>query len=240
MRLLSIFLLFSLTCGVCLAEEAPSIPAVRFDPVQREMEGWTVHCDPAILEGGEHAEAGKKALRMLGDHLNRIALLVEESRLVNLRKCEIWIEHEHPVMRSMQYHPGVGWLEAHGHDPRLHQKVHIVRAAALLERGQLLKHPAVVLHELAHAYHDQFLTFEHEPTLETYKKAMDAKLYDRVLLFNGKIVPHYATTNHKEYFAESAEAYFYRNDFFPFVRAELKEHDPATHTLMETVWGKLD
>ena len=102
MRLPSILLLLSLTCGFCLAEEAPTIPAVRFDPVQREMEGWTVHCDPAILEGGEHAVEGAKALRMLGDHLHRISLLVEESRLVKLRKCEIWIEHEHPVMKAMQ------------------------------------------------------------------------------------------------------------------------------------------
>ena len=37
---------------------------------------------------------------------------------------------------------------------------------------------------------------------------MDEKLYDRVLLFNGRLVKHYATTNPKEYFAESTEAYF--------------------------------
>lgn len=214
-------------------------PEPRFDPVKREIEGWTVHCDPALLEG-EHATAGAKALRMLADHLHRITLLMDKSRLEKLRTCEIWIEHEHPVMKAMQYHPGLGWLEAHGHDPRLHKKVHIVRAAALLERGQLLKHPAVILHELAHAYHDQILTFEHEETLEGYEHAMKEGLYDKVLLFNGEFVPHYAKTNHKEYFAESTEAYFYRNDFFPFVRAELKEHDPKTHDLMESVWGKFD
>jgi hypothetical protein len=35
------------------------------------------------------------------------------------------------------------------------------------------------------------------------------------------------------------EAYFGVNDFYPFVRAELKEHDPAGFALMETVWGKV-
>jgi len=43
--------------------------------------------------------------------------------------------------------------------------------------------------------------------------------------------------NHKEYFAEGTEAYFYRNDFFPFVRAELALHDPSLHELLETIWG---
>ena len=221
------------------AEESTAAAGVRFDPVVRKLEGWTVHVDPALLEG-EHALQGQKALRMLGDHLNRISLLVEDSRLRKLQRCEIWIEHEHPTLKAMQYHPSLGWLKAHGHDLRLTRKVHITRAAALLERGQLLKHPAVILHELAHAYHDQYLTFEHKEIILAYKNAMDAGLYDKVLLFNGRMVPHYARTNHKEYFAESTEAYFYRNDFYPFVRAELKEHDPTVHAVMEDVWGKLE
>jgi dipeptidyl-peptidase-4 len=218
-------------------KEAP--PAVRFDPVIKEMEGWTVHVDPALLEG-EHAEEGAKALRMLGDHLNRITLLMDGERLKKLLTCEIWIERHHPTLGNMQYHPDVGWLKKHGHDPRLVKKVHITRASALLSRGQLLKHPAVVLHELAHAYHDQILDFNHKEIRAAWEKAMEEKLYDKVLLYNGRFVKHYATTNHKEYFAESTEAYFYRNDFYPFVRAELKEHDPVTHDLMEKIWGKLN
>jgi dipeptidyl-peptidase-4 len=45
-------------------------------------------------------------------------------------------------------------------------------------------------------------------------------------------------TNHKEYFAEGTEAFFNRNDFYPFVQAELKEHDPRLHALLEEIWGK--
>ena len=221
------------------APDADSISAVRFDPVVQKMEGWTVHIDPALLEG-EHAEDGKKALRMLGDHLNRISLLMDEKRLEEVRSLEIWIEHHHPKLGAMQYHPSKDWLVENKHDPRLEKKVHIPRAGALISRGQLLKHPAVVLHELAHAYHDQILGFNHEGIKQAWDEAMEAGKYDKVLLFNGRFVKHYATTNHKEYFAESTEAYFYRNDFYPFVRAELKEHDPAMHALLETIWGKLN
>ena len=34
------------------------------------------------------------------------------------------------------------------------------------------------------------------------------------------------------------EAYFGTNDFYPFVRAELKQHDPKTFALLESIWGK--
>ena len=242
MNRLAILLLpaLNLIFASAIAEEkGKSIPAVRFEPVIQEMEGWKVYIDPALLEG-EHSEEGSRALRMLGDHLNRISLLVEAEKLTKLRTCEIWIEKHHPVLGAMQYHPDLGWLKRNGHDPRLVKKVHIPRASALLSRSQLLKHPAVVLHELAHAYHDQILSFDHAEIVAAWKKAMAEKKYDKVLVFNGRFVKHYATTNHKEYFAESTEAYFYRNDFYPFVRAELKQHDPVMHTLLEEIWGKLD
>lgn len=231
--------LLSLT-ALCLGQEKAAqddIPAVRFDPVTQNIEGWKVHIDPALLDGGENAKKGARCLKMLANHLQRIEILVPQPALKKLRTCEIWIENHHPTLGNMQYHPGVGWLKKNGHDPRLNKKVHIPRAEALLSRGQMLKHPAVVLHELAHAYHDQILTFEHPEIIAAYDKAMESKSYDKVMLFTGQTVKHYATSNHKEYFAEGTESYFYRNDFYPFVRAELKKHDPDLHTALENIWG---
>ena len=123
-----------------------------------------------------------------------------------------------------------------GHDPRLAQKVHIPQAAELFSREQMLKHPAVVLHELAHAYHDQVLGFEHPEIIAAFEKAAAAGKYETVLEHRGRKVRHYGLTNHKEYFAEGTEAFLYRNDFFPFVRGELKEHDPVLHDLLTRIW----
>ena len=64
-------------------------------------------------------------------------------------------------------------------------------------------------------------------------------IYDKVLLYTGRKVRHYGLSNHKEYFAESTEAYFGVNDFYPFVRAELKEYDPGMFALLEKVWGRV-
>ena len=57
------------------AEPAKAPSPVRFDPVLREVEGWRIHIDPALVEG-EHREAGAKALAMLANHLQRIKILV--------------------------------------------------------------------------------------------------------------------------------------------------------------------
>lgn len=209
----------------------------RFDPVVQQIEGWTVYVEPQLLEG-EHAALGSRALKMLANHLQRIAILLPEDRLEKMRTLEIWIEYQHPQLRVMQYHPNLGWLEEHGYDPRLAKKVHIPRAAELLSRGQMFKHPAVVLHELAHAYHDQFLGFDDSRIVKAYKQAVAAGNYEKVLAHSGRTVRHYALTDHKEYFAEGTEAYLYRNDFYPFVRAELKEHDPKLHDLLAEIWGE--
>jgi hypothetical protein len=234
------FLIAFVILNPLYAEEKATEPekpkAVRFDPVERDIEGWKVHVEPALLEG-EYAEEGAAALKMLANHLQRIAILMPtEERLAEMKKLEIWIERDHPVMKAMQYHPGIFWLRGNGHDPRLLKKVHIPVARALLSRDQMLKHPAVILHELAHAYHDQILSFDHDGVIEAFKNAEKSGIYEKVLLYTGKKVRHYGLSNHKEYFAEGTEAYFYRNDFYPFVRAELAEHDPAFHDLLKAIW----
>ena len=209
---------------------------VRFDPVQQNIEGWTVHVDPQLLKG-EHREMGAAALKMLANHLQRVAILIPEPQLDKMKKLEIWIEYRHPTLGAMQYHPSAGWLKSNGHDLRLAKKVHITRAESLLSRQQMLKHPAVILHELAHAYHDQVLSFDEPRVVAAFAKAKKAGIYEQSLLYNGDTVRHYGLSNHKEYFAEGTEAFFYRNDFYPFVRAELKEHDPTLDDLLADIWG---
>ncbi|MHC4119332.1 MAG: M90 metallopeptidase family protein [Planctomycetota bacterium] len=232
----------SLTIGAKRKEPTPeSIEQARshrFEPVIRKIEGWTVHVEPKLLEG-DHGDVGTRALEMLTNHLQRIAILVPAEQLVKLRTIELWIEHAHPQLGGMHYHPNPKWLTDRGHDRRLAKKVHITHAEQLLSRQQMLKHPAVILHELAHAYHDQFLSFDNRRIIDAYDKAMAAGLYEKVLLYTGRQVRHYGASNHKEYFAEGTESFFYRNDFYPFVAAELKEYDPTLHDLLTEIWGPL-
>lgn len=221
-----------------VAEPQANAAVIHFDPIVKNIEGWQIHIEPKLLDAEQYPQ-GAEALKMLANHLQRIAILMPEEQLKKMRILEIWIESNH-ALDNMQYHPSIKWLKQNGHDPRLSKKVHIPRAASLLDRNQMLKHPAVILHELAHAYHDQYLSFNDPRIIKAYDDAMAAGIYDKALLFNGKTVRHYGATNHKEYFAEGTEAYFYRNDFYPFVAAELKNHDPAFYKLLADIWGPLN
>lgn len=207
------------------------------EPVQKNIEGWTVHVDPALLENGEHAEKGEKALKNARQppsaHLHSPPQRAtrQNTKDGNLARKQTPRAHRNAIS------PGAGWLKDRGYDPRLAKKVHITNASALFSRDQMLKHPAVILHELAHAYHDQVLGFGEQTIIASYDAAMKKGILERVKLFTGRIVRHYGATNHKEYFAEATEAYLYRNDFYPFVAAELKEHDPKAFAVMKKIWG---
>ena len=208
-----------------------------YDPVERQVEGWTVKVDPELLKG-ENKELSEQAFKALANHLQRVEYILPQDRVNQLKKLPIWIDLSHEL-GSMQYHPDEGWLTDNGYDPRLEKHVHIPRARALFARGTWAKHPYVILHELAHAYHDQVLSFNHPDVLKVYDEAKENGIYEDVLSHTGRAVRHYALTNHKEYFAETTEAYLGVNDFYPFVRAELKKHDPSGFALMQKVWGEV-
>jgi tRNA U38,U39,U40 pseudouridine synthase TruA len=95
----------------------------------------------------------------------------------------------------------------------------------------------VILHELAHAYHDQVLGFDEPRILAAWEAFKTDGRGDATLLFDGSRVKHYGLTDHKEFFAEMTEAYFGTNDFHPFNRAELKTDYPDIFALLATIWG---
>lgn len=209
-----------------------------YDPVIRKIEGFEIAVDPALLEP-DRKELTGRVFAALANHLQRVKFILPEDRQRKLMLCKIWLELDNPKIRGMQYHPGRGWLLSKGLDPRLVKHVHIPQARALLDRRQWAKHPYVILHELAHAFHDQVYGFDNREIRAVYEKALKSGKYEKILDHRGKQVRHYGMNNEKEYFAESTEAYLGVNDFYPFVRAELKEFDPDMFRLMEKIWGKI-
>jgi dipeptidyl-peptidase-4 len=236
-------LIFPIVVACCLlAIGSRSLPAAEpvqfYDPVEQQLEGWTLAVDPQLLLP-ENEEVATKAMTALANHLQRVKYIVPAERLQELQKLPIWIELNNAKLGNMQYHPDRGWLLANGHDPRLVKHVHIPRAEELYAPHMWAKHPYVVLHELAHAYHDQVLSFDQPEIIAAFDQAKKDGIYEDVLLYTGRKVRHYGLSNHKEYFAEATEAYFGVNDFYPFVRAELKEHDPKMFALLVKIWGKV-
>ncbi|MEZ6232602.1 MAG: hypothetical protein R3B68_00275 [Phycisphaerales bacterium] len=129
-----------------------------------------------------------------------------------------------------------GWLTANGYDAARAGTVEILHADKyLLWRAE---QPMMLLHELAHAYHLRF-GYQEPLVLAAYRAAIDAGRYDAVahtLRPQGEPRRAYAATNQQEYFAELTEAYFGRNDYFPFTRKDLVRHDPAGTAAVVALW----
>lgn len=207
--------------------------------VAKTIAGWTVRVDARLL-APPNVELGERALKFLEAKLIDITYVVPAERLAQLQKVAIVLDLNCGKLNSIQYHPSVGWLKEHGYEPELAKCVHIPVAAQLPTQRNVREQPWVILHELAHAYHDQVLDFENRQIIEAFEKYKQSGRGNSTLLFNGTRVKHYALTDHKEFFAEMTEAYFGVNDFFPFNRAELMVYEPEIYKLMRKIWEPND
>ena len=161
---------FAICQSTISAQEDQKSEAPQQEIVVKTIEGWTIKVDAVLLN--EKKEAGEVALKALANHLQRITYIVPKERLKELRQLPIWLEFKNPKLKNMQYHPSKGWLAANGQDVRLEKHVHIPVASALTDPRMWAKHPCVVLHELAHAYHDQVLGFRHKKIIEAYNAGL--------------------------------------------------------------------
>ncbi len=204
----------------------------------REIEGWTVRVDDRLLGDSPETALGTRALRFLEAKLVEIKAVVPAARLTDLQAVTIVLDLNCGKLGSMQYHPDAGWLKAHGYAIDLAKCVHIPRAADLPTRRNINEQPWVILHELAHAFHDQKLSFDEPRIKAAHERFKQSGRGDATLLYDGKRVKHYGLTNPMEFFAEMTESYFGVNDFFPFNRAELQEAEPEVFQLLTEIWTK--
>ena len=234
-----LILLAALACALCFraSAEEPKNPKA-FVPTsqyaERTVEGWTVHVNRSLLT--DQADLGSRALRLLEVKLYDIEREVPERAVAHLRKVPIWLGVDDGHAPCAEYHPSRDWLAEHGYNSDKAKCLELGNAQRFLDWSK--DQPSMVLHELAHSYHDQVLGFDYAPIREAYQHALTSGAYDSVLRASGKRERHYALTNPQEYFAEGTEAYFGTNDFYPFVRAELKQHDPELTRVLADVWNR--
>ena len=201
----------------------------------RDLEGWTVYIDRSLLER-EHSELGERATRLLEARLADLVLLLPPDKVERLRKVPIWLDRRYGKARGMCYHPNPRWLEENGYEVELAKGVHIQSARNFVSKGHQQVQPWSVLHELAHAYHDQVLGFDEPRLIAAWKAFGKSGKYQKCRHINRRDVRHYGLTNQKEFFAEMTEAFFGRNDFEPFHKADLEDNEPEIYRLMESIW----
>lgn len=206
----------------------------------RQVNGWTVKIRTELL--GERRTDTDDKMKLVASQLAIVAKVVPAPALKELRRVTIYLSPEYPGIQPRgEYHPGADWLRENGRDPEMVKGVEISNLSIL--KQEIDRMPVFLLHELAHAYHDRVLGFDNPRVQEAYEKAKASGKYDKVerWLGTGKPIRHeraYAMTNAQEYFAEGTEAYFARNDFYPFERKDLVKVDPGLAKLLGQLWTK--
>ncbi len=207
----------------------------------RDISGWAVHINKTLLSD-ETKAATEKALGMLKVQLDEIIKLVPAPAVAELQKVPLYFSPAYPKFgERAEFHPDADWLKDNGRDPVMGKGVEFTNVNTF--EVDTLRMPNFALHELAHAYHNRFLTkgFENPELVAAYRKAKASGTYDKVERVdskgNKKMDKAYAMTDPMEYFAEATEAFFVRNDFYPYTRAELEKHDPEMAALVRKLWG---
>jgi len=209
----------------------PFVPTNQYE--ERSIQGWAVHVNKDLLANG--TELGSRALRLLEAKLYEVERVLPARAYEELRRVPIWLGVDDGYAPCAEYHWSRESLRAIGHNPDKAKSVEIGSASRFL--SWTLDQPAIVLHELAHAYHDRVLGQDHEGIHAAFLAAVAEGQYEEVLHIDGREDRSYALENDSEYFAEGTEAFFGTNDFYPFVRAELLLHDPKLFAVLEEVWG---
>ncbi len=214
------------------AEEKAFVPTTKYATTR--VAGWTVRVNRELLT--RQSELGSNALALLDVKLREITNTVPARACDALKRVPIWLGVNDGHAPCAEYHPSKQWLAENGYNPDKARSVEIGNAQKFIDWSP--KQPSMILHELAHAYHDQVLGYNHAPIKRAYERAKAGGRYESVERNNGRRERAYALNNDQEYFAEVTEAFFGTNDFYPFTREELRRHDREMHDLLEEVWSK--
>lgn len=225
--------------AVVLGAETSDQKAEKPDPVssyqKQSIRGWDVFVHKTLLL--EEKETGDAALELIDFQLYEIQRRLPEHAVVAMQKIPIWIESDNTKANPCAcYHVSADWLGENGFLREKAKAVEVSSAKTFLQWTK--QQPLMLLHELSHGYHDRVLGYDEPRINEAFRQAQKSGGYDKVRHIDGSMKKHYAIENEKEYFAELTEAYFGTNDFYPFVKAELKEHDPEGFRLIETLWNE--
>jgi hypothetical protein len=209
----------------------------------RDISGWRVHIDKKLLQA--EADDTARALAGLKKMLDEITRVVPAAAVAELKEVPLFFSTAYKAGRSgAEFHPDAGWLRDNRRDPVMARSIEFSGVHDF--EAEMRRMPNFALHELAHAYHHRSLAdgFANAEIKAAFFRAKASGSYERVERSFGEgngrtntFERAYAITSPMEYFAETTEAYFTRNDFFPFTREELKRHDPGMFKLLEKLWG---
>lgn len=221
--------------GATRADKSEPVPGRKL----KKIEGFTfLISDEALRADASGYE--RPPLAVLEYECKLLTKMLSPKAVDALRRLTVFVDWDESVTVSngrsgvalASYFGGTPQQSARdGKHPLQAKTVTIHTLRALTEQRQPkfdTRYGCLLLHEFAHAVHDQLFGYDHPGIRAAYEQGMERRLYDKEF---------YAATNAREFFAEMSCAYLDRLHYFPHNREELKKHDPVTFKTLETVWA---
>jgi hypothetical protein len=181
--------------------------------------GWKIKINSKFYEGD--TSILRKSFKLFGEELTAINDILPKRALDKLYGVVFWLEDESKLSGHTGMYIGRGG---------------IVVSVTQYYAFKTSDNEWVIMHELAHAYHDRVIGFDDEKIIRTYKLIKQAGLYKDVQHRLSSYAHGYALKNAHEYFAEISTCYFGINNYYPHDRADLRHYDPIGYALVEEMW----
>jgi hypothetical protein len=245
-RSIAVVLAFAVAGPVLGQSKTDKTPAPKLKAEQvpgytpKVVEGFTVVLSDETMRHLDDAKFKKKPIEVLEQEFKAITAAMPTKSVKILQRLFFFVEWDERKALGNGAAGGAVAVYYGGHQlnmlargmpPLKAKNITVLSMRSLAEEHQpdVESGRCVLLHEMAHAVHDQLLGRENPTIFAAYKQARERKLVDPEA---------YAATNEAEFFAEMSCAYYDQLDYHPKTREALKKLDPVTYKIMEEVWGK--
>ena len=206
-----------------------------------QIQGWTVHI--IASEVSDKPEQAEAMLWYMRGQLTDIVQRLPADKVKLLRTVEIWINNDadedddgcNVACYIPQNYGGSEFYEDRRETVILRNFDYILGAAWCCT-------DTLMIHELAHAYHDLFLEdgFYNDDIEDAYDEAKESGKYDENAVmypwWDPLFVEHYGMTDASEFFATMTETFFLDYKTYPFNIAMLWSHDRDVYDLIYRAW----
>lgn len=195
-----------------------------------KLEGWNIYIEQKLVDKNDVRVF--LAMRLLSEKLREIKSLLPADAIKQLETVPIFFSENKAF--NAEYYFFEPYVYRTGKDIKMMNGIEFRSISFFIEESKYS--PMLLLHEMAHAYHKMNYRRIDKMVMRAYRHAETKHLYQNVMSVTNQYTRAYALQSPFEYFAELTEAYFGRNNFYPFERSELEEYDAMGFEMVKKAW----
>lgn len=245
------FAIVGLLCSLALGlyahviDSNTELPLVESDTDaeyhEHQILGFTVHMSAEDTD--DHPEKAEDMLWYVRAQLQKMIEVLPLSKIKLLRTVDIWVNDDYDeddetcglACYVQEGYTGVSFYEDRDGSVIIRDFEEPIKDAWCCTHG-------LILHEMAHALHDQFIkdgwSNSNINTAYTVSKATKDYEDNQVLYpwWSNQLRDHYGMTNAREYFATMTETFFLWYKVYPHNVRDLYSHDDSAYYTIYNFW----